>query len=135
MPTRANVLIVDDDPDSQFLAKRALRGAGDEVKFIEAWNGAQAFDMLSVNDKLGADRITHVLLDLNMPVMNGFDFMEAFETLPESCTAGVRIVLVTSAPSPQYHARARSLQGVSEIFSKTLTKSDRSAVLGPRSAT
>lgn len=69
MPIAANtVLIVDDDPAFRSLIKKRLETAGFETN--EARDGAQAIDILQVECP------DVVLLDINMPVMNGYDVLE-----------------------------------------------------------
>ena len=62
-----SVLLVEDDPSTRDVMKRALDKTGWEV--VEADNGRVALD------EIGARRPDLVLLDLMMPVMDGFDFL------------------------------------------------------------
>lgn len=125
------MLVVDDDPHAHFFAKRALsRGAG-VVDFVDAWNGSEALDALrSPENGVGGRRITHVVLDLQMPVLDGFGFLDAFDRLPAETTDGVRVVLVSSSPNPDDHARARAHTCVRAIFEKALQPADSPRVLG-----
>ena len=65
---RKTVLVVDDDGDARGLLTAVLEGA--EYDVLQAGNGAEALRVLSSN----ADRCNIILLDLMMPVMNGWDF-------------------------------------------------------------
>ena len=125
------VLVVDDDPHAHFFARRALsRGAGVR-HFVGAWNGSEALAVLLRHNRAAArQRITHVLLDLQMPVLDGFGFLEAFDGLPVPTTAGVRVVLVSSSPNPDDHARALAHPCVREVFEKALQPADSTRVLG-----
>ena len=83
------ILIVDDSPLLRATARRAVLQAGvapDKVR--EAQNGREALDALA---KEPADI---VLLDINMPVMDGFQFVEEKAKLP--ALAGVKVALVTT---------------------------------------
>jgi CheY-like chemotaxis protein len=62
-----SVLLVDDDPSTRAVMKRALDKTNWEV--VEAGNGREALD------EIGARRPDLILLDLIMPVMDGFDFL------------------------------------------------------------
>jgi CheY-like chemotaxis protein len=62
-----SVLLVEDDPSTRDVMKRALDKTGWEV--VEAGNGREALD------EIGARRPDLILLDLMMPVMDGFDFL------------------------------------------------------------
>jgi len=69
------VLLVEDDTDTRDVMTRILQKAG--VQVIEATNGREALHLLSVN------RPTIILLDLMMPVMDGFDFLLEMRTHAE----------------------------------------------------
>ena len=69
------VLLVEDDTDTREVMTRILQKAGQQV--IEATNGREALNLLSVK------RPTIILLDLMMPVMDGFDFLLEMRTHTE----------------------------------------------------
>ncbi|MBL8739357.1 MAG: response regulator [Planctomycetes bacterium] len=83
------ILIVDDSPLLRATARRAVLQAGAAPENVrEAQNGREALDLLQ---KQPADV---VLLDINMPVMDGFQFVEEKAKLP--ALAGVLVALVTT---------------------------------------
>lgn len=83
------ILIVDDSPLLRATARRAVLQAGAAPENVrEAQNGREALELLQ---KQPADV---VLLDINMPVMDGFQFVEEKAKLP--ALAGVRVALVTT---------------------------------------
>ena len=67
----SKVLLVDDDPDVRELVSRMLQNEGIEI--IEAKNGKEGLEMLAQEPDL-------IILDLEMPVMNGFEFLETTST-------------------------------------------------------
>jgi signal transduction histidine kinase/CheY-like chemotaxis protein len=83
------VLVVDDEPESRGLARRHLDRLGWEV--AEAADGADALSWLSQNS-----RPAMILLDLLMPGMNGFDFLEEIEK--HAPWRGIPIVILTAMP-------------------------------------
>lgn len=83
------ILIVDDSPLLRATARRAVLQAGAAPENVrEAQNGREALELLQ---RQPADV---VLLDINMPVMDGFQFVEEKAKLP--ALAGVRVALVTT---------------------------------------
>jgi two-component system chemotaxis response regulator CheY len=64
------ILIVDDEDDARELLRTALEGAGYLV--LEANNGGQALSLLTA---AGAPEPSLIILDLNMPVMTGWEFL------------------------------------------------------------
>ena len=66
------VLVVDDDADAREIIGRVLSAQGAE--YVEAKNGAEALNMVN-------DGFSMIVLDLDMPVMNGFEFMRSIDGL------------------------------------------------------
>lgn len=118
-----NVLLIDDDILFQYLGKRMLEGLGIlEERIDTATDGEQALNLF--NDYYSGTRALPevILLDLNMPIMDGFGFLEAFRRLDLPKKADVRIVIVTSSDNPADVARAREL-GITHYLTKPVDKS------------
>ena len=83
------VLVVEDDPDSRMFLRRLLRT--EEYEVHEAVNGKDGLE------KLEALEVTPdiILLDLMMPVMDGFEFLERIKKIESM--AGIPILVVTAA--------------------------------------
>lgn len=108
------VLLVDDDTICNFLSAKMLEriGYGDNVH--TALNGRQAIDKYL----RGAEPLPDViLLDLNMPVMDGFTFLETFREMNLPNKEQIKIIVVSSSGSPQDIDRARRL-GVRQFLTK-----------------
>jgi CheY-like chemotaxis protein len=84
----ASVMIVEDDPDTRDMLERFLELEGFEVR--TAANGLLALESLQNDSALSV-----ILLDLMMPVMNGWQFREAQASDPK--LAGIPVVVVTAA--------------------------------------
>ncbi|MEC9171633.1 MAG: response regulator, partial [SAR324 cluster bacterium] len=82
------VMLVDDDPGMRLSVREALSRSGYEV--LEAENGSQAISLLEEEDT--APDI--ILLDLIMPIMNGFEFLEKFRNDLQS---PIPVIVITSA--------------------------------------
>ena len=82
------VMLVDDDPGMRLSVREALSRSGYEV--LEAENGSQAISLLEENNS--APDI--ILLDLIMPIMNGFEFLEKFRNDLQS---PIPVIVITSA--------------------------------------
>ncbi|MCF2860124.1 response regulator [Pseudoalteromonas sp. SMS1] len=84
------IMMIDDDEVDRYLLKRALKSAGYVSYIFEAENGQAAIDFLSNyedNAKQYPERFPPIIifLDINMPLMDGFEFLEAFVKL-RACT-------------------------------------------------
>ena len=114
-----NVLLVDDDDIFNFLNAKTLQSLGFVNDIHTALNGKQAIDLF--NDYFGGSKPLPdiILLDLNMPIMDGFSFLEAFRRLDLPGKDQVRVVIVTSSDSPNDIKRAKDL-GVNQYLTKPL---------------
>ncbi|MDX2286929.1 MAG: response regulator [Bacteroidia bacterium] len=124
------VFIIDDDPIFQFLAAQGLNkfGIACEVRPFE--NGADAIRALSQADAEGSPWPMLMLLDLNMPVMNGWEFLEACAGLLGSRPIATQIYVVTSSISSEDRERAFQYPMVARFISKPIPIAEWNALQG-----
>lgn len=112
-----SVLLVDDDPASSYLGQLLLKRLGTVEHITLKSNGKEALDFLK---ECGQDEIPDlILLDINMPMMDGFEFMEHFQLLP--LVTPVRVVMLTSSVSAKDVQAAESFR-IKDFINKPLTK-------------
>ena len=110
------LLLVEDDPDDVHVIRRALRTVSIPVTMTHAENGRVALELLTA--PAGAAAFDMVLLDLNMPVLDGWTVLKTlradrrFDTLP--------ICVLTTLSEPDVLAEARHL-GANAALSKGTT--------------
>lgn len=78
-----NVAVIEDDPVDTFIAQQLLKRSCENIKAYK--NGKVAINFLSDVEIMPE----LILLDINMPEMNGFEFLDEFERLPvekKNCT-------------------------------------------------
>ena len=123
------VLLVDDDETTNFLHQRLLNRLDVCDQVLVAGNGEQALEILvRFTDPFSSTSPILVLLDLNMPVMDGFEFLEVFQALPPVQQEGVVVVVLTSSLSPQDLDRVNDLP-VAGFFAKPLNQEKVDALL------
>jgi two-component system chemotaxis response regulator CheY len=106
-------LIVDDSSVMRKIVERSLRQAGIEFAGVmEAGNGSEALQIL--RDK----KVDLVLSDINMPVMDGLQFVENLKQLP--LAQGIPVVMITTEASESHVVRALS-SGASGYIRKPFT--------------
>lgn len=111
------VLIVDDDPIFNFLHARML-AIGSLAETVEsALNGRQALEILQ-NNRHALPEV--ILLDLTMPEMDGFGFLQAVKELNIPGIENISIVVITSSINPKDSERVRAL-GVSHYLVKPIS--------------
>ena len=84
------LLLIEDDPIFTFLLQKAIHKANIEGQITTFDNGLNAIEYLKKEYQKDTNYI--LFLDLNMPVMNGWQFMEAFNLLADSSNCMVFIV-------------------------------------------
>lgn len=116
-----SILLVDDDNIFNFLNTKLLESSGIVSEIHAAVDGQQALDLLN-NYYTGSSSLPDViLLDLNMPVMDGFGFLEAFQKLKLPKKENVTIIIVTSSEDPKDIARAKQM-GITHYLTKPLSR-------------
>jgi len=117
------IMIVDDSATSRMFVKRCLEMAfagQNENEYTEAGNGKEALAKLK---EIPADL---VLLDLNMPVMDGATFLRWLRSSPK--TNHIPVVVITSADSPANREELLNL-GATRVLSKPVAPSKLMPVL------
>jgi len=115
------VMLVDDNEDDLFFTRLALKRSGDQLEVTSFDRAQDALDWLQTEQ--GRD-LHLILLDINMPSMNGFEFLEAFSRLPEQMRGDTAIVMVSSSSDPKDKAGAFAFPVVQGYFIKPLSRKD-----------
>lgn len=89
--TQKCILVVEDSEADQFLFKIMAEEQYPELEIIQAYDGQQAHDMLN-NTEIKPEII---FLDINMPRMNGYEFLEATQNL--ICERDISVFMLTSS--------------------------------------
>lgn len=111
--------IIDDDPIYIFGTKKIMQMADFCSSFLVYNNGQNAIDGLKkiIASKVGIPEV--ILLDLNMPIMDGWEFLERFIEIP--CDRKITIFIVTSSIDPRDRKRVEEYQNVSNYMVKPIT--------------
>ena len=124
------VLLVDDDEPTNFFNKMILEEFNCAENIEVADSGQDALNYLEnavdENDTSSPDLI---FLDINMPAMNGWDFLERYSNLDKKHKANVVIVMLTTSLNPDDCAKANSIPDVSGFETKPLTAEKLQAIL------
>ncbi|TLP80124.1 two-component system response regulator [Maribacter sp. ACAM166] len=115
------ILLVDDSREFNYLNNYIIKknGCTDHIQVAE--NGQQALDILNLGIKETNLFPDLILLDLNMPCINGWEFMEAFKELKFDQKDEIIIVILSSSINPEDKTRAEKIKEVSGFVNKPLT--------------
>lgn len=108
------ILIVDDDPTIVFLHKTLMIKRGITDNPLTFLNGKEAFDYLKKEEPGESTYV--VLLDINMPVMNGWQFLDKLEE--EEFSSRIDVAIVTSSVDKADREKASSYNRVVAYLTK-----------------
>ncbi|MCF2447141.1 response regulator [Dyadobacter sp. CY345] len=112
MDENKTVHLADDDEDDRMLMKEALEEANPGVNVVESEDGMELIDNIKGTDDL-ADTI--VVLDMNMPKMNGIETILAMKADPE--LAEIPTVMLSTSDNPELAIKAKEA-GADEFLTK-----------------
>ena len=124
------VLLVDDDRVTNMMHSRQISRRQLAERVDVATDGVAALDFLKacIAEKAAVPEL--VLLDINMPRMNGFEFLQAYADLPKDLHNRQRIVMVSTSTLRQDRARAEENPFVASYETKPLTDADLMRIAG-----
>ncbi len=112
MADNKTIHLADDDEDDRQLMKEAFEEADPDVKVVESENGKELIDNMKSSDDL-SDSV--VVVDMNMPKMNGLEAVAAIKADPE--LAAVPMVMLSTSDNPDLIRKAQEA-GVDDFLTK-----------------
>ena len=117
----SKVFIIDDDPIHQRIAQIMITKHQLYDEFVSYTEAGKALEVLEEN-LADSDFLPDViLLDLNMPVIDGWDFLESFENIRSSLAKEIKIFIVSSSVDEKDISRSQSYASVKGFISKPLS--------------
>lgn len=116
------IMLVDDDKNENFFHEREIKKNNRETIVIQKESGIEALEYLNSTIESGNTKPNLIFLDINMPGMDGWGFLEEFGKLDKDIQSEIIIILLTTSDNPETKDRAMSWSSVSDFISKPLTK-------------
>ena len=120
-PRVANLWIIDNDPMVSFYIKRLteLGALADIITIYDSPRGAVDYLLLH---KTSLEHLPDIiLLDIYMPEMDGWEFIQEFQKIRDKLTKNVEIHIITSSNHPKDITRAQSFLEVKSYLQKPVT--------------
>jgi len=114
---KKRILIVDDDKLLNKINEKALAAAGMVKELHVALNGMEALEYLRVRINRNYPLPDIIIMDLHMPVMDGFEFLDRYAELDFAGKAKIEIVVFTSSSSPSDRQKVMD-RGVTNYLNK-----------------
>jgi len=116
------VYLIDDDDIFVFLTKKTILKVAADVDVEVFSDGLQAITHLK-EVKNDPEKLPDIIfLDLNMPVMDGWEFLAEYQHVRPSLARKNQLYIVSSSISPHEMERSRNISAVSEFIIKPLVK-------------
>jgi CheY-like chemotaxis protein len=120
------ILVIDDDEPTNFFTRIILEEADccNHIKTVQS--GQEALDYLAQSEKPGADPNLYpspdlIFLDINMPAMNGWEFLDEYRKLSIAPQHKMIMVMLTTSLFPEDKAKAGRSPEISGFENKPLT--------------
>jgi CheY-like chemotaxis protein len=116
-----SILLVDDDEINNFISIKLIKKALLNTDITACLNGKFAIDqLLDIVSKDPAKLPDYILLDINMPIMNGWEFLDEYERLKIDTTGKTKIFIISSSVFSNDINKAKSYPLVVDFISKPL---------------
>ena len=112
-----SIMVVDDGEADQYITKRVIESFDSNIDLVQAHNGKQALEVLNS----GLHEPDVILLDINMPVMNGFEFLDEYSLRDSPCSV---VVMMTSSSQEGDIQRSMRYSCVKKYIVKPLDTTD-----------
>ncbi len=121
MPKINSVLLIDDNASTNFLHSRILRNSKlvDSIHSVTSAQEGLAYLTTAKNDAYPRPNL--IFLDINMPGMNGWEFLDAYRDLPVTQRGEIVIVMLTTSLNPDDFNRAKNIEEINDFQPKPLT--------------
>ncbi len=120
MQETTNFIIIDDSKEDCYLIKKRLETLNQSFNIKSFLSAHEAFDHIIMNANQTETLKSIIILDIYMPLMDGFEFVEAFENLPKTVQERYVICALTSSINKNYIDRISNYQSVKFFLEKPI---------------
>lgn len=123
------VALVDDDKIFQLTASKTIRATAITDSILQFENGEQALKFIRDNSSNAESLPDYIFLDINMPLIDGWMFLEDYEHLKGKLSKPITIYMVSSSIDPRDVERAKKNTNVEDYVIKPVTRDKFIALL------
>lgn len=121
------ILLVDDDLDDNYFHTLVIKEVDAAEEIISCTDGEDALHFLQQKGKYALEDQAYpqpelIFLDINMPRMDGWTFLEEYNKLASHFKGGPVIIMLTTSPHPEDRRRAEAYNLLDQFITKPLTE-------------
>ncbi len=122
--TNKTIWVIDDDPIYQIIVSKIIDRTMLFKKTLSFKNGLEALNKLKEVIYKNEDIPSIILLDINMPVMDGWEFMEELNNIHSQFTNEINIYIVSSSIAEEDKNKSKNFKTILGYISKPVTVDD-----------
>lgn len=119
MKSLTRIMLIDDNKLDNFFHKRVINKYDATLEVIEMLSAIDALEYLKECKTNNHPDI--IFLDINMPGMNGWEFLEEYKRIPEDLRTSMVVVMLTTSENPNEKERASQDSSLTGFISKPLS--------------
>lgn len=116
------ILLIDDNPDDNFFHEREILKSNTGTTVITRESARDALEYLKTKESNDYCHPDLIFLDINMPGMNGWEFLEAYDKLDKEIQSRAIIIMLTTSDYFADVTKSKTWDFVSDFITKPLTK-------------
>lgn len=121
-------LLVDDDPIFNWVSTKLIKKVDSDLPIKSCADGREALDFLC--EHYTEETLYQILLDINMPELNGWEFIDALKGMQAIKSENISIYIVSSSTDESDIEKANDLTLVKGYFKKPLSIEDIESIFG-----
>jgi CheY-like chemotaxis protein len=122
-------MLVDDNTNDNFFHAKEIKKTNPETTILTMNDGLTALECLKSIEIKGDGQPDLIFLDINMPGMDGWDFLQEYDLLDKKLQSRVIIIMLSTSKNIEDEARSKTWGFVSDYIKKPLTKEKMENIL------
>lgn len=124
------ILLIDDDEATNFIHEMVINQEDVTDRVVAVESGQEALDFLTTEENGSFVQPDIIFLDINMPGMNGWEFLDKYDELESNQKGHAIMIMLTTSLNPDDALRAKKYGTIKNFLHKPLTAAMLSDVIG-----
>lgn len=122
------IMLIDDNPDDNFYHERVIKKSNAAETVISETSAIEALEYLRSKNDNNRPQPDLIFLDINMPGMNGWEFLDEYQKLDKELQGHVIVIMLTTSENPD--DRIRAIKVVPDFRTKPVTTEMLEEIIG-----